>query len=87
MGFPLPLAEYVRPLASPSFFAGGFCETVLGMHPTGLKQMVQSWERWIYAYFGMMTLEVWGRLYVLGQSVEAVERHVLEVERCRTGAS
>jgi asparagine synthase (glutamine-hydrolysing) len=86
MGFPLPLADYVRPLAKTTLFEDGFCETVLGMDPRGIERTVRDWERWVYAFFGMITLEIWGRLFVLGQSIEAVERHVLDVELQRTEA-
>ena len=61
MGFPLPLADYVAPLASIDFFAGGFCEQELGLSRRGLERLLDGWQRWVHAFFGLVTLEIWGR--------------------------
>ena len=81
MGFPLPLADYVRPLASASFFAGGFCEEELGLKRRGLERLLDGWERWVYAFFGLVTLEIWGRLHFRNQSVELIEEQIRRLER------
>jgi asparagine synthase (glutamine-hydrolysing) len=81
MGFPLPLADYVRPLASRDFFAGGFCEEELGLDRRGLRQLVDDWERWVHFFFGLVTLEIWGRLHFRDQSVETIEEQIQKHER------
>jgi asparagine synthase (glutamine-hydrolysing) len=80
MGFPLPLADYVRPLASIDLFAGGFCEQELGLRRRGLERMVDGWERWVYAFFGLVTLEIWGRLHFRQQSVELLDEQIRRLE-------
>ena len=81
MGFPLPLADYVRPLASLDFFADGFCEQELGFDRRGLRQLVDDWERWVHFFFGLVTLEIWGRLHFRHESIEAIEEQIQRHER------
>ncbi len=81
MGFPLPLADYVRPLATIDFFAGGFCEQELGLNRRGLERLIDGWQRWIYAVFGLVTLEIWGRLHFRHQSVELIDEQIRGLER------
>jgi asparagine synthase (glutamine-hydrolysing) len=76
MGFPLPLADYVRPLASMAFFAGGFCQEELGLHRRGLEQLLEDWQRWVHFFFGLVTLEIWGRIHFRQQSVESIDEQI-----------
>ncbi len=75
MGFPIPLGTYVAPFADERFFREGFCETVLGLRWSGLRHYVARWERDPYAFFGLLTLEMWGRMFVRGETLEEVEAH------------
>ena len=85
MGFPIPLAEYLRPLASMTFFAGGFCEGELGIHPLSLERLLHDWQRWVYFFFGLVTLEIWGRIHLRGESVDAIDERIRKLEReCET---
>jgi asparagine synthase (glutamine-hydrolysing) len=81
MGFPLPLADYVRPLASTGFFAGGFCEQELGLAPQGLERLLGNWERWVHFFFGLVTLEIWGRIHFRHEPVELIEEQIQRQER------
>jgi asparagine synthase (glutamine-hydrolysing) len=81
MGFPLPLEQYLEPLADLEFFKDGFCEHSLGLSRRGLAQMVTSWRRWVHGFFGLLTLEIWGRLFFLGQSIEEVSGQLESFER------
>jgi asparagine synthase (glutamine-hydrolysing) len=84
MGFPLPLAHYVRPLASMAFFSGGFCEEELGLHRQGLEQLLSDWQQWVYFFFGLVTLEIWGRLNFRRESIEMIGEEIRKLEReCR----
>jgi asparagine synthase (glutamine-hydrolysing) len=85
MGFPLPLADYVRPLASIDFFAGGFCEQELGLRRRGLERLVGGWERWVYAFFGLVTLEIWGRMHFRKQPVELIDEQIRRLEHEQMG--
>jgi asparagine synthase (glutamine-hydrolysing) len=73
MGFPLPLAEWARPYARAEFFAGGFLETRLGFGRRGSERLVGRAGRWVHAFFGLVTLEIWGRLNLMGQGLGEVE--------------
>jgi asparagine synthase (glutamine-hydrolysing) len=81
MGFPVPLAEYVRPLASMAFFAGGFCEQELGLHPLGLERLLADWQRWVYFFFGLVTLEIWGRIHFRREPIETIDERIRKLER------
>jgi asparagine synthase (glutamine-hydrolysing) len=86
MGFPLPLEQYLEPLADLEFFEGGFCEHTLGLSRRGLAHLVSSWRRWVHGFFGLLTLEIWGRLFFLGQTPEQVSEQLEAIER-KTAAS
>jgi asparagine synthase (glutamine-hydrolysing) len=81
MGFPVPLADYVQPFASTAFFAGGFCEDELGLHRLGLERLLDDWQRWVYFFFGLITLEIWGRIHFRRESVEAINEQIRNLER------
>jgi asparagine synthase (glutamine-hydrolysing) len=80
MGFPLPLGDYVRPFATADFFAGGFCEQELGLSRRGLEHLVGGWERRLHFFFGLVTLEIWGRLYIRRQRPELVDEDIRKLE-------
>src|SRR5262249_24435553 len=72
LGFPLPVGDYLAPLARPEFFVDGFCLDGLGLHGAGLLEAIGSWRRNVDGFFNLLALEIWGRLFVLGQSVDQV---------------
>ncbi|MCS7268464.1 MAG: asparagine synthase (glutamine-hydrolyzing) [Geminicoccaceae bacterium] len=80
MGFPLPLWDWTRPYARPDFFARGFLETRLGFGRRGLERLVARAQRWIHALFGLITLEIWGRLFLMGRSLGEVEAWLASFE-------
>jgi asparagine synthase (glutamine-hydrolysing) len=82
-GFPLPLADYVRPFASIEFFTGGFCEEELGLGRRGLERLLADWERSVQFLFSLLTLEIWGRIYFQQQSVALVEEQIRKREGAR----
>ena len=59
LGFPLPVADFLAPLAQPAFFAAGFCEQLLGMNPAGLAQAVSGWRTNVNGFFNLLALEIW----------------------------
>ena len=79
LGFILPLAEYIRPLARSDFFAGGYCESLMGLHRCGIERVVGSWQRWVHGMFGLIALEIWGRIFLMGQTTAQI---VELIERC-----
>jgi asparagine synthase (glutamine-hydrolysing) len=81
MGFPLPLADYVRPCASIDFFAGGFCEEELGLDRRGLARLLGDWERSVHFLFGLLALEIWGRIHFRQQPVALVDEQMRKRER------
>lgn len=80
MGFPLPLADYIRPLASIDFFAGGFCEEELGLDRRGLRRLLENWERRVHSVFGLVTLEIWGCMHFRHQTVELIDEQIQKRE-------
>jgi asparagine synthase (glutamine-hydrolysing) len=84
MGFPLPLEQYLEPLADIEFFKNGFCEDTLGLSRRGLGQIVASWRRWVHGFFGLLTLEIWGRLFFVGQTIEQLGEDLERLEHKST---
>jgi asparagine synthetase B (glutamine-hydrolysing) len=80
MGFPLPLVDYLRPLASRGFFAGGFCEQELGLNPLALERLLEEWQPRVYSFFALFTLEIWGRIHFQQQPVEFVDEAIRKLE-------
>jgi len=85
-GFPLPLQDYLAPLARIELFDGGFCYEVLGLSPSGVQRVVASWNRGTQAFFNLLTLEIWGRLFCLGESLEQVNDLVARVEHMHSAS-
>jgi hypothetical protein len=40
----------------------------------------------VHGFFGLLTLEIWGRLFFMGQSLEQVSQQLESIER-KTAAS
>jgi asparagine synthase (glutamine-hydrolysing) len=76
VGFPLPVKDYLAPLATPALFRDGFCQNVLGLHRAGFMEAISGWERNVHGFFNLLALEIWGRLFVLGQSVDELSEQV-----------
>ena len=72
VGFPLPVKDYLAPLARSDFFANGFCLNALGFHRKGVFETIETWDRNVHGFFNLLALEIWGCLFILGQSVEEV---------------
>ncbi len=79
-GFPLPVDEYIAPLARREFFDGGFCQTRMGISERGMRHMMDAWQRRTHGLFGLIALEMWGRIHLMGQSVAEVEAVVAACE-------
>lgn len=77
MGFPLPLADLIAPLATPRFFAGGFCESELGLGRRGIERLAADWQQWTFGAFGLIALEIWGKLYLRAEKPEALTEGIL----------
>ncbi len=80
VGFPLPLDDYLKPLARPDLFNNGFCAQVLGMRSFGIRDLLGSWDQNIFAFFNLLTLEIWGRLFILGHSLDEVNESMSRLE-------
>lgn len=80
MGFPLPLWQWTRPYVRPDFFSDGFLETHLGFKRSGITRLVARGERWVQALFGLITLEIWGRLFLMGRTLAEVEAWLASFE-------
>jgi asparagine synthase (glutamine-hydrolysing) len=85
-GFPLPLEDYLAPLAREELFRGGFCLEFLGMHKRGVLEAVSHWRQNIHGFFNLLALELWGRLFFLRQPVEELTEQLLGASE-RTASS
>jgi asparagine synthase (glutamine-hydrolysing) len=71
-GFPLPVLDYLSPLARHEFFRDGFCEEELGLDRRGLQARVSNWRQSVDGFFSLLTLEIWGRLFVRREGLQRV---------------
>jgi len=76
VGFPLPIGNYLAPLARPEFFDDGFCIQSLGMEPTGLKRSVADWRANVNGFFNLLALEIWGRLFFFRHTIDEVNEQI-----------
>ena len=79
MGFPLPLKDYLAPLAREELFHDGFCVEFLGIHRRGLFEAISNWTENVDGFFNLLAIEIWGRLFFFRQSVEEVTSTILRV--------
>lgn len=80
-GFPLPLQDYLAPVASPAFFEGGFCTEVLQLGRNGLAKTVESWQKNVFGFFSLLALEIWGRQFFMGESAPEISERLARVEK------
>jgi asparagine synthase (glutamine-hydrolysing) len=76
MGFPLPLKDYLAPLAQEKLFRDGFCVEFLGLHRAGLAEAVSNWTENVDGFFNLLALEIWGRMFFFGESVAEVTERI-----------
>jgi asparagine synthase (glutamine-hydrolysing) len=86
VGFPLPLQDYLAPLARAELFQGGFCLEVLGIQQRGLLEAVAHWRENVHGFFNLLALEIWGRLFFLHQPLEELTEQVSGVGCERSSA-
>jgi hypothetical protein len=84
-GFPLPLADYLAPLAQEKFFHNGFCVEFLGMRRQGIMEAISAWKENVHKFFNLLVLEVWGCLFFLGETEEALTEAVFTLRQELTG--
>jgi asparagine synthase (glutamine-hydrolysing) len=77
MGFPLPLRDYLKPLARGELFHDGFCVDILGLERRGLMTAISNWAENVDGFFNLLALELWGRLFFFRQTVDDVTHLVL----------
>jgi hypothetical protein len=77
VGFPLPITDYLAPLARPVFFRDGFCEQTLGMDRRGLETTLAAWRQNVQGFFSLLALEIWGRIFFHRQRPEDVNEQLL----------
>jgi asparagine synthase (glutamine-hydrolysing) len=83
IGFPLPLADYLEPLAQEELFQGGFCLEFLEMHRRGVMEAISNWRWNVHGFFNLLALELWGRLFFLHQSLEDLTDQVMRFSGAR----
>ena len=81
VGFPLPLKNYLSPLVDLSVFRGGFCEEHIGLRGAGMERFLADWERNTQGFFSMLSLEIWGRMFIRGETLESVSELLDAVTR------
>jgi asparagine synthase (glutamine-hydrolysing) len=86
VGFPLPLQDYLAPLAREDLFQNGFCLEFLQIQPKGLRETISKWRDDVEGFFTLLTLEIWGRLFFLNESLTEVTEHVMRLASSPSGS-
>ena len=79
-GFPLPIQDYIAPLARKELFDSGFCYEVIGLHPRIIQEIISSWHEHVRVLQGLISLEIWGRLYFMKESVDHIRESIEKLE-------
>jgi asparagine synthase (glutamine-hydrolysing) len=87
VGFPLPLQDYLAPLAREEFFRDGFCAEFLQLHPAGLSKDIENWRNDVEGFFTLLTLETWGKLFFMGQTLESVTEQFMRLVGAAPGST
>ena len=74
----LPWHTYLAPLARRSLFRDGVCAEALGLNTLALDELLTSWHTNVDLFWNMLNLELWGRLFLRGDSVERAHALVAE---------
>ena len=69
-GFPLPVAQFIEPLLTEDLFIEGYLRRELGVRWLGISSQLERGRRGEIDAFGFLTLELWGRIFVRGESVD-----------------
>jgi asparagine synthase (glutamine-hydrolysing) len=77
VGFPLPIVDYLAPLARGEFFHDGFCEQGLGLDRRGLRTTLADWRQNVQGFFSLLGLEIWGRIFFNRERPENVSDRLL----------
>jgi len=86
VGFPLPLQDYLAPLAHTEFFRSGFCLEVVGLQPRGFMEAISNWRQNVHGFFNLLALEIWGRLFFFNEPLADVTERVLQLSRTSTSS-
>jgi asparagine synthase (glutamine-hydrolysing) len=76
VAFGLPMAPHQTASAQRQCIQSGVCADVLNLHPSGLEELIVSWRDHIPFFFSMVNLEIWGRLFILGEPIEQLSETV-----------
>jgi asparagine synthase (glutamine-hydrolysing) len=79
-GFPLPFDAYLEPLADLRLFDDGFCQHTLGLSRRALQRSVDGWRAHVFGFFGLLTLELWGRIHLLGEPIASLDEKIAMLE-------
>jgi hypothetical protein len=68
----MPVNLYLEPFATPRFFAGGYCADVFRLTDEAIAARLPEWLTIGQQFNRLVHIEVWGRLFARGESVDQV---------------
>jgi asparagine synthase (glutamine-hydrolysing) len=87
MGFPLPIHDYLAPLAQNELFQKGFCSDVIGLTRTMMQEIIGAWRDHVEVLSSLVSLEIWGRIYVMKESIGQIQESIEKCEHTHTAPS
>ncbi len=70
--FVVPIEKFFIPMFRESLFRGGFLETYLGMDWLAVNDLYRQQHDKSQVLYRLINIEIWGRMFFLGQSVDDV---------------
>jgi asparagine synthase (glutamine-hydrolysing) len=68
----VPIEQFFIPMFRESLFRGGFLESYLGLDWDAVNALYQQQDDKTQVLYRLVNVEVWGRMFFLGQSVDEV---------------
>jgi asparagine synthase (glutamine-hydrolysing) len=76
----MPVGLYLKPFATPRFFEDGFCAETFGLSRGAISANLPAWLANDQQLGRMVHIEVWGRLFARGESLDQVSAWLASFE-------
>jgi asparagine synthetase B (glutamine-hydrolysing) len=73
----LPTEAYLESVADPELFRDGFCSEFFRLEASAVRRLAAGVREAPLPFFGLLAVEVWGRLFFMGERPEQVADRVL----------
>lgn len=76
----LPTVAYLASVADPELFRDGFCSEYFRLEPSAVRRLAADVRRAPLPFFSLLAVEIWGRLFFMGETPDQVTERVLRAK-------